>query len=420
MSNLANEMRPMNFDDYVSQKGATNYIKSVIKSNQHPAGIIITGLPGTGKTTLANLYARATLCERRAEGEYNPCGECDSCKKELGKDSHPNVTLYRITEASVFKEAVSDLISISKQAPALTHDNIREDNHRRIIIIDELQNATRQSISPFLDSLEFAHDKVTIVLISMDLDKLDHIVRDAVESRCIELQLDKLAQSAIKERLAETVVGLSHDAADSIAYLSSGNMRKAWKLVEYFQVQMPTKEITAQIIAEQKLGGLTPEKIDEIIDSLQNKSWQDTKSLLNSIMQDEQRAVDYFLREIVDRDLSEKGIELVSALSVWLQCDYKSPILGIFTQYQGRILLAKDVIVVPRVSPGSKPASEIMLIEPEDTPKTISLKDIRPVGMSIKDQLSNITGKTVKVDDKYPFLRFRKWSEFLNYYADNN
>lgn len=420
MSNLANEMRPMNFDDYVSQKGATNYIKSVIKSNQHPAGIIITGLPGTGKTTLANLYARATLCENRLESEYNPCGECDSCKKELGKDSHPNVTLYRITEASVFKEAVSDLISISKQAPALTHDNIREDNHRRIIIIDELQNATRQSISPFLDSLEFAHDKVTIVLISMDLDKLDHIVRDAVESRCIELQLDKLMQSAIKERLSETVVGLSHDAADSIAYLSSGNMRKAWKLVEYFQVQMATKSITSEIIAEQKLGGLTPEKIDEIVDSLQNKSWQDTKSLLNSIMQDEQRAVDYFLREIVDKDLAPKGIELVSALSVWLQCDYKSPILGIFTQYQGRTLLTKDVIVVPRVSPGTKPASEIMLTESEDTLKTINQKSTRPISMSIKDQLSNITGEAVQVEDNYPFLRFRKWSEFLEYYVDNN
>jgi len=373
MSNLANEMRPFNFEDYVSQEGATNYIKSVIKSN-----------------------------------------------KEMGKDTHPNITLYRITEASVFKEAVSDLISISKQAPALTHDNLREDNTRRIIIIDELQNATRQSISPFLDSLEFAHGKVTIVLISMDLDKLDHIVRDAVESRCIELQLDKLTQAAIKERLSETVVGLSHDAADSIAYLAGGNMRKAWKLVEYFQVQMPVKDLTTEIIANQKLGGLTPDKIEEIINSLQNKSWQDTKLLLNSILQDEQRAVDYFLREIVDKDLSPQGIELVSALSVWLQCDYKSPILGIFTQFQGRTLLAKDVIVVPRVAPGPKPASEIMIIEPEDTPKTIKLKDIRPVGMSIKDQLSNITGKAVQVDDKYPFLKFRKWSEFLEYYADNN
>ena len=419
MSNLANDMRPFNFDDYISQKGATNYIRSVIKSNQHPSGIILTGKPGTGKTTLANLYAKATLCENRKEGDYNPCGQCYSCKKELGKDTHPNITLYRITEASVFKEAVGDLISISKQAPVLTHDNLREDNTRRIIIIDELQNATRQSISPFLDSLEFAHDKVTVVLISMDLDKLDATVRDAVESRCIELQLDKLRSDLIKQRLCDTLVGLSSDAAQLVAYLANGNMRRAWKLIEYFQVQTPIKEITTEIVAEQKLGGLTPDKIQYIINSLQNKSWKDTKKLLTSIFEDDQRSVDYFLRELVNKDLTSKGIELVSALSVWLQCDYKSPILSIFTQFQGCTLLAKDVIVVSRVDPYLKPCSEIMLVSTEDTPKT-NFKDIRPVGMSIKEQLSNITGKTVQIDNKYPFLKFKKWSQFLDYYVNNN
>ena len=43
---LANEYRPLTFSQYVGQEGPVNYIKSVIKTNKHPNGLVISGAPG--------------------------------------------------------------------------------------------------------------------------------------------------------------------------------------------------------------------------------------------------------------------------------------------------------------------------------------------------------------------------------------
>lgn len=47
--NIANINRPKLFSEYLGQKGAVNYIKSAIKNNKHPSGIIISGCPGLGR-----------------------------------------------------------------------------------------------------------------------------------------------------------------------------------------------------------------------------------------------------------------------------------------------------------------------------------------------------------------------------------
>ena len=46
---LANDNRPFKFKDFVGQEGPTNYLKAVIKSNNHPNGIVLSGNPGTGR-----------------------------------------------------------------------------------------------------------------------------------------------------------------------------------------------------------------------------------------------------------------------------------------------------------------------------------------------------------------------------------
>jgi len=414
MTTTANEKRPKLFKEYAGQKGAVGYTTSIIKTGKHPSGLMISGVPGTGKTSLAHLYVRATLCEERKEGEFEPCGKCDSCLSSIEDGGHANVTYYRITEATAFKEVVSDLIAMTKAAPVLTHDDNRADNRRRFIIIDELQNASRQSISPFLDSLEFAAEEVTVVLISMDLDKLDHIVRDAIESRCIELGLDRLTEETISNTLFSEIPDLHPDAADTLAYLSRGNMRKAWSLFDYFAAQLPVEEITAEFIAKQKIGGLSKDKCLEILDSLQNSTWDNTRRLLKQVCDDPEQAVDFFVSMIVDEDLNNNGIELLSACSVWLISDYKIPVLALFRSFQGKKLIGTIEEVIPMLMAPLVPSSSVATVHSSKV-KVEQMKN------DVASQLTTIIGGEVKVErKKYPMLAFTEWSQFLKHYAADN
>lgn len=404
--NYANLNRPNNFNNYLSQNGSVNYIKSVIENNNHPNGIIINGLPGVGKTTLAQLYTRATLCENRKEGSSKLCGKCNVCKT----GEHPNITYYRITEATAFKDVVSDLISISKSSPALVSTNPRADNYRRFVLIDELQNCTRQSISPFLDSLEFASDDTTVVLISMDLNKLDPIVRDAIESRCVELSLDTLSFEVIANKIFEKHPEVEYEALVLIAKLSNGNMRKAWSIFEYFATQVSDKQITSDLVYEQKYGGLNKVNRESFFNCLLNKSWQETKKTLNNFKLNStpENIVKVLLDDLVEHDLTFKGIELLSTLSVWLQSQYKIPIEACFINYQS-VELLKD----KEVKFYSKPINVLPL---EATPSAL-----KNANSEVLNQLSAISGKTIKSTPSMPkCLVVKTWKELLEGYDKYN
>ena len=416
--NYANSNRPSVFSEYLSQNGAVNYIKSVIADNTHPNGIIINGKPGTGKTTLAQLYTKATLCLNREVGESEACGSCDVCKN----NQHPNITYYRITEASSFKDVVGDLISISKSAPAVMTEEVRSDNYRRFIIIDELQNATRQSISPFLDSLEFASEDTTVILISMDLDKLDPIVKDAIESRCIELSLDTLPVKAIADKIQDKHPKAEYKALILIAKLALGNMRKAWSLFEYFITQVSEEEITADLVYTQKYGGLNKERRESFLQSLQNNSWQDTKELLKEFNSKANDVIiaKTLLEELLVLDLNPKGVELISALSLWLQSNYKIPLEAVFIQFEGHTLESNTEKV-------EEEDKRIVVEKVQGLPLEATPAALREATSDILNQFKNITGKEVVVEENVveevetpACLTLKSWEELLKLYDKYN
>ena len=374
------------------------------------------------KTTLAQLYTKTTLCENREEGSVKACGHCHVC--ETGE--HPNITYYRITEASLFKDVVSDLISISKAAPAVMKEELRSDNYRRFVIIDELQNCTRQSISPFLDSLEFASETTTVILISMDLTKLDIVVRDAIESRCIELSLDSLSSKAIADRLYDSHPNAEYEAFKLISKLAYGNMRRAWSILEYFLTQVPEKELTAELVYEQRYGGLSKDKQVKFFTTLNSSNWSKIKSLLKEFTSkvNEEIIAKTLLDELLSKDLNVKGIELVSAISIWLQSNYKPPLEAVFIMFYNFDLFSSESSPVLTAATEQEQKEEqeeeinipVMRSRPK-LPLEATPTALRQSSEEVLTQLGQIAGKKIKVSKAVPkCLLVNNWKDLLKAY----
>ena len=302
-----------------------------------------------------------------------------------------------------------DVVNINKNINQEVYDIEVEDNHNFVANNLLVHNCSKASISPFLDSLEFAVEQVTVILISMDLDKMDHIVREAIESRCIELSLDKLSEEDISIKLQTVYEDLHPDSADLLAYLCKGNMRKAWRYIEFFSTQFSIEEITTNIISEGLLNGITKQKCIDLLDSLETKTWENTKSILKIMSSNnEELIIEYFLTILVEKDLNIQGVEFLSMISFWLQSDYKIPIISLFKQFQGKNLSTQINNDLNLIHHKNNYTVNKVFSNPTDI--ILSTK-------SITSQLEKIAGKNIHFKVEKPkFLSYYKWATILEHY----
>jgi DNA polymerase III gamma/tau subunit len=282
---LANEFRPRFFADYLTQGEGTpiDVIKNVISKNLHTqlGNIGCFGASGVGKSALAHLYATATLCYNREEGDHEPCGECPVC---LGEDIS-NISHYTIHSTSAAWDPIRELVSLSKTSPVINREGIRADQYRRFIILDEIQNASPELLALLYDALEYAPQSTTWIIISMDIDKLisrNAATAEAITGRCAELHLPSFADSTIASALAKKTQ-LNYDAALAIAKLSKGNMRKAWTNFAIYKTLVEDEsEITEEIVLCSRSGGATKESRMQMWDALAKGDGKVVKELVDN------------------------------------------------------------------------------------------------------------------------------------------
>lgn len=115
---LANKYRPTKLDEVYGQDIAVAALKGSFKKGI-PSAILISGLYGSGKTSLANIYARMLNC-----ATHNMCGKCMSCKF---KKSHPDIVNHDCAVGGKIDE-IRNVVNASRVAPS---------TRKRVIIMDE-------------------------------------------------------------------------------------------------------------------------------------------------------------------------------------------------------------------------------------------------------------------------------------------
>lgn len=344
--NLPNQYRPKKFSDYVGQKQYVQSIKDLIANNRHHLAkcIWLTGPSGTGKSSLALLYARATLCVNRGEGEYEPCGRCNIC---LGVDES-DIHHYTITNTTEARASIRELASISKQSPTL-RKGLRPDQYRRFIIIDEAELASAELIAELLDSTESSPSSTTWIIISMDpqkLEKRDPVILEAIQSRCVEFPLCSLPEEEIARNIVDKI-NISEEAATTVAELSGGNMRMALNLVGLLLVSYQKEDITSDLVVKYKVGNFSMGDVPILWSALEKSQASKVNSILSnweSCVNDKSILANILLKNLLEQisATTDEGKELIKSISCWSSSRNRYPISAAISPFMGKGLFKKN------------------------------------------------------------------------------
>ncbi len=217
---LYRKWRPSVFSDVKGQDAAVTTLKNQVMTGRIGHAYLFSGTRGTGKTTMAKIFARAVNCEHPKDGE--PCGECASCRA-IAAGASMNVS--EIDAAS--NNGVDSIREIREEVqypPA--------DGKYRVYIIDEAHMLTGGAANALLKTLEEPPSYVIFILATTDPNKLPVTVR----SRCQRFDFHRMTVDVLMERVREVADGehisIEDRAVRYIARKADGAMRDALSLLD--------------------------------------------------------------------------------------------------------------------------------------------------------------------------------------------
>jgi len=274
---LAEQYRPKYLSEVVGQPVVTA-LTNAIEYDQVAGSYWVSGPPGIGKTSICLAFIKTIVCENRQEGQATACGECESCTHDIR--SIPNIHYYDCSTANGLDDigkTFEDLKKVSSYPPVNDIDSPSYRNYR-IIFIDELQEA-KERVRGLLNAVEQAPPTTIWLFSTMQPGKLDATVRDALESRCMPVVLYPLSEKDIAERLVTCLPELPLEAAHALSMFSDGNLRRAWKLLE-FNWNMGSGNIDVDLIYDTQAGGACPAGRQAMWDALAQGNDSEVRQLI--------------------------------------------------------------------------------------------------------------------------------------------
>ncbi len=266
--NLAQKWRPAKFGDVVGQDVAVTVLKNSIKFERIAPAYLFNGPAGTGKTSVARIFARALNCSHTVDGE--PCTKCDSCKSSLLLN---NIDIVEIDGASWRKIDDMRAISASLNYPPI--------GRRKVIIIDEIHMLTKESFNAILKTIEEPPDYVTFVFATTDFDK----VPSTIVSRCQQLEFKKIPLQLISKNLEHICkvdkIEYENSALDEVAEFAEGSMRNAETALEkllFYSKTAHSKYISAA------LGVSSGKEVDDYLKLIENQDIKGLDQFLNTVI----------------------------------------------------------------------------------------------------------------------------------------
>lgn len=218
---IARKYRPRSFGEVLGQEAIVTTLMNAIAFKRLAHAYLFCGSRGTGKTTLARVFAKALNCQNpSASGE--PCSLCSSCK-EIAVGS--SLDVIEIDGAS--HRGIDDVRQIND-----TVGFAPTSGKYKIYIIDEVHMLTKEAFNALLKTLEEPPPNVIFLFATTE----PHKVLPTILSRCQRFNLSRIPQQKIIEKLkriaADLHVEVEEEALRMIAQRAEGGLRDAESLFD--------------------------------------------------------------------------------------------------------------------------------------------------------------------------------------------
>ena len=217
---LYRKWRPVSFEDVKGQDPIVQTLKNQITSERIGHAYLFCGTRGTGKTSIAKIYARAVNCEYPVDG--SPCNECASCKSILAGTSMNVVEIDAASNNGV--ENIRDIREQVQYPPT--------EGKYRVYIIDEVHMLSIGAFNALLKTLEEPPSYVIFILATTEV----HKIPITILSRCQRYDFKRISLETIAGRLRQLTEAEHIETEDKalmyIAKAADGSLRDALSLLD--------------------------------------------------------------------------------------------------------------------------------------------------------------------------------------------
>lgn len=280
---LYRKYRPKNFDEIVGQEKVVEIIKNQIKLNKLGHAYLFTGVRGTGKTSIAKIFAKAINCSNNNDG--NPCLKCKEC---LSISDGANVDIIEMDAAS--NNGVDDIRLIKEQTDFLP-TNLKY----KVYIIDEVHMLSGGAFNALLKTLEEPPSHVKFILATTEPQKLPA----TIISRCQRFEFMRISEEKIKGRLhkisEENGIDIEEEALALVASLANGSMRDGISILE--SVSNLEGKINKEAVRE-TVGLPNMEKMIDVLGAIIEGDISKTLKISNELM-DEGKEPQSYITELL-------------------------------------------------------------------------------------------------------------------------